>query len=157
MSQEATELVSQGEYEEGCDVYMQGIFLGRKVVQSLMEQDSSETDGDDPQLALDWIVESYLACSKARIELGEWNTARSDAWAACSYSENKNLEALVCMLKVCEKDDPMGELRTLKLIDQLISSDEQNMNTGIIDGEEVLRRIQSLEEELERKFNIVKK
>jgi hypothetical protein len=158
--QEAKELANIGEYQEACDVYMLGIFMGRKTVQSLCENrnDNSGRDDDDPQQALDWLVSSYLACSKARIQMGDWNKARGDAWAACSYSQNTNLEALECMLTVCENtdDDGLGELQTLKSIQQVLLSSSAE---ATIDDKEIIfkvkdiqQRIAMLEEELERKF-----
>jgi hypothetical protein len=57
---------------------MQGIFLGQKAVQELVQnQESKQRDGggcedDDPQLALEWMVASYLSCSKIHIELEDW-------------------------------------------------------------------------------------
>lgn len=114
---EATLLLKQEKYKESCDLYMQGIFLGRKVVQELQQEQNDSMD--DPKLALDWMIESYIQCSKARIAMGDINTARSDAWAACSFSNNENVDALLCMLTVCElQEDTMGQLQTLKSIEK---------------------------------------
>jgi len=161
---EGQELTNKGEFKEACDVYMQGIFLGRKIVQGLLEDNQDQDTGDDTddaELALDWVVSSYVACSKARIELGDWNTARSDAWAACTYSNNKNLEALNCMVAVCENtNDLMGQLQTLKLIYQLISSSSSDVNvvtTGLsreqLSVEDVQYRISNIETQLEQKYS----
>ena len=146
---EATLLMDQNKYKEACEVYMQGIFLGRKVVQQLMEQHDGAND--DPNLAMDWIVQSYLACSKARIELGDWETARSDAWAACTYSHNRNIDALKSMLSVNENtNDAIGELQTLNLILGLLKDgiiEEQTMSL-----QDVETRISALEQKLEEMY-----
>ena len=150
--QEAQELAVQGEYQEACEVYMLGIFMGRKSVQRLLEEEESK----EGEHALDWLVSSYMACCQARIHLEDWNAARSDAWAACSYSQSQNLKALECMLMVCEKtDDCLGELQTLKSIQQLIlqtSSMEDTVPNTKFHAEDIEQRIGNLETELERKY-----
>eukprot|EP00977_Amphora_coffeiformis_P011921 scaffold2917_cov191-Amphora_coffeaeformis.AAC.14 len=98
---------------------MSGTFMGRKAVKAMQR----EMSNPERKLAVDWLVASYLACGQARIQLGDWQTARSDVWAACMYSENSSLDALQCMLTVCENtDDLLGELNTLKSIQQLLST-----------------------------------
>jgi hypothetical protein len=161
---EAQELTNKGEIREACAVYMQGIFMGRKIVQGLLEDNPDQDTGDDTDdagLALDWMVSSYVACCKARIELGDWNTARSDAWAACTYSNYKNLEALNCMVDVCENtNDLMGELQALKMIYQLISSSSSDVNVETaklsreqLSVEDVQFRMSNIEEQLEQKYS----
>lgn len=66
----------------------------------------------------------------------QWGTARSDAWAACSFSNNENVDALLCMLIVCElQEDTMGELQTLKSIENWMKGRdmevlERSLNKG---------------------------
>jgi hypothetical protein len=148
---EGQQLTSEGNYQEACDVFMLGIFSGRKTVQSLLENtnggESNSGDDDDPQLALDWMVSSYLACAEAHIQIGDWQTARADAWAACTYSQNSNLQALEMMLTVCEKtDDALGQHSALKSILELSKS------TTEADGM-IQQQITALEEELKKKFS----
>jgi hypothetical protein len=161
---EAQELTNKGGFREACAVYMQGIFMGRKIVQGLLEDNPDQDTGDDTDdagLAMDWMVSSYAACCKARIELGDWNTARSDAWAACTYSNYKNLEALNCMVAVCENtNDLMGELQALKMIYQLISSSSSDVNVETaklsreqLSVEDVQFRMSNIEEQLEQKYS----
>ena len=173
---EAQELVTEEKYQEACDVYMQGIFMGRKSVQALVEQQQqngnnakketkeNDNDNDDPQEALDWLISSYLGCSQARIQMKDWNKARADAWAACSYSQNRNLQALQCMLTICENtNDRMGELQTLKsmlpLLVQVLADDENEndlQTTTMYQQQQqqqtIQERVAKLEEELERKY-----
>ena len=158
--EEANELSSQNKLEDACYVYMQGIFTGRNAVRDLVENQDSKNDMDDPQLALEWIVASYLSRSRNHIELGDWNMARSDAWAACSYSQNQNLEALKCMLTVCQQtEDLFNELQTLKLILQLLVSlgdddeDQGDFSRNRINVETVEKQIMDVESKLEEKFN----
>ena len=159
--EEANELSSQKQLEDASYCYMQGIFLGRKAVQELVQnQESKQRDGggcedDDPQLALEWMVASYLSCSKIHIELEDWNTARSDAWAACSYSQNENLEALECMLTVCQQtNDMFNELQTLNLILQLLrSGGDTSVVANKFTLDNVQEQIMEVEEKLEEKFN----
>ena len=63
----------QEDPKEAAYLMMQGILSGRKIVQQLVE----EEDGDDAQLAMEWIVASYLRCSEARLLLQDYDTARS--------------------------------------------------------------------------------
>lgn len=145
---EAEELASNGEWDEACAVYMQGIFMGRKIVQNLLQDDSNcnNDNSDEAQLALDWMVSSYLECSRARIKMEDWEKARSDAWAACSYSDNKNLEVLLCMLHVCEStDDLFGELQTLKSIQTLLPLSYATVEFDV--QSRILNTEQKLEEE----------
>jgi hypothetical protein len=149
---EGQQLSIEGNYEEACDVFMLGIFSGRKTVQSLLEntttgESSRGDDDDDPQIALDWMVSSYLACAEAHIQIGDWQTARADAWAACTYSQNSNRQALQMMLTVCEKtDDALGQHSALKSILELSESTRTEA-----DG--IQQRITALEEELKTKFS----
>ena len=148
---EATSLIDQKEYKGACDVCMQGIFTGRKIVQQIMENQNEEED--DPRLAMDWIVQSYLACGKARIELEDWNTARSDAWAACTYSQNENIETLECMLNVCENtNDTLGELQTLKLILEILEGDTTLKEQSSMTLQDVQDRISALDDKLEEMY-----
>jgi hypothetical protein len=146
---EGQQLTVEGNYQEACDVFMLGIFMGRKTVQSLLQQ-GGQDDGsseDDPQLALDWMISSYLACAEAHIQIGDWQTARADAWAACTYSQNSNRQALEIMLTVCEKtDDALGQFSALKSILELSES--------TIEADEMIQqRITALEEELKKRFS----
>ena len=154
--EEAKELSSRKQYEDACYVYMQGIFIGRNIVKDLVQNQESgqEHSEDDPQLALEWIVASYLSRSKINIELGDWTTARSDAWAACSYSQNQNLEALDCMLTVCQQtNDLFNELQTLNLILLLLRSDDVKRPSYKFAVDTVQQKIMEVEEKLEEKFN----
>jgi hypothetical protein len=117
---DAQQLALEGETKEACNEFISGIMMGRSTVQRLIEEkqeDSTDLSEDDSEKALDWLVSSYISVFKARITLEDWDTARADAWAACNYSMNTNLEALYCMLLVCrETEDPLGEIQTLRLI-----------------------------------------
>jgi hypothetical protein len=152
LCEEAQQLANDGKYRDACDTYMQGIFMGRKSVQRLQENNDDDDDDDDPTEALDWLVSSHAACGEARIRLGDWQTARSDLWAACTYSQNTNLQSLKSMLTVCKNtDDSFGELRTLNSIRDLLSFSQTKDEMSI---DELQQRIAALEEELERKSKL---
>ena len=113
--EEAKELASQEDHEQATKVYREGLHLGRSQVLRLQEE-SAATD-DDPTMAFDWLIASYCASSTCQLQAGNVNGARSDAWAACVFTQNTNEQALQVMLKVCRAaDDKFGELSTLKSI-----------------------------------------
>jgi hypothetical protein len=121
--EEANELASQKEYEQASKTYREGLHLGRSRVLKLQDEDPS-TNKDDFTLAFDWLVASYCASSACQLQAGNLNGARSDAWAACVFTQNTNIQALQAMLKVCqESTDKFGELSTLKSILALSSRD----------------------------------
>lgn len=160
---DAQQLASEGKHKEACDEFMSGIFIGRSTVQKLFDQKQGGGDPDD-QLqdetddAIDWLISSYISLFKARIAMNDWTTARADAWAACNYSMNENLEALYCMLLVCKRtNDAIGEIQTLRLVSALQSDPSTAQSEIWIDGIEVMttdeidERIQVLEEKLSSK------
>ena len=110
-------LVANGEYNEGCDAIMTGVFSGRKIVEAMQLEDENNPESAE---ALAWLVASYVTCAEARISLQQWDKARSDAWAACMLSRNANLEALQCMFRVCKSTgDLFGQLSALKAIEAI--------------------------------------
>jgi hypothetical protein len=151
--EEGNSLCLEEKYRTACNAYMNGILVGRKSVQRLVENYSSDGDKeDDPEAALDWLVSSYLKCAKARMEMKDWQTARADAWAACSYTQNTNLEALTCMLSICEAtNDQLGQIQTLKSILPLVSAAPSSELAGFskLDLEQ---KIGVLDDELMRKM-----
>jgi hypothetical protein len=156
VNRDAQQLVTDGKHKEACQEFMSGISIGRTAVQRLQERHGEgESDADNPELALDWLVSSYISLFRARVEVGDWEKARADAWAACSYSLYKNLEALYCMLSVCENtEDKIGELQTLKSIISASSSIQESYSDGDanrMSTDEVHERIRLLEKELESK------
>ena len=141
MYKEGYQELQNGKYNDACDTFMTGIFMGRSTVQNLLlnEEDNHEEEKDNTsQVALDWLISSYILCCCARIANNDYTKARADAWAACSYSQgssgmvyinpNTTLQALLCMLVVCENsDDTIGELQTLKSIKPLlVDADSDN-------------------------------
>lgn len=157
---EAQDLVTDGKHKEACEEFMSGISIGRSIVQRLQDTQDGQKNTDSPESALDWLVLSYISMFRARVEIGDWETARADAWAACNYSMYMNIEALYCMLSVCQNtDDKIGELQTLKSIlaastvsnssrtkDSNVDSEGDGTNQMTI--EEVHDRIRFLEGEL---------
>jgi hypothetical protein len=155
---DAQQLVTDGKHKEACQEFMSGIFIGRTAVKQLQEQEQhgeGDSDADKPELALDWLVSSYISLFRARVIVGDWEKARADAWAACSYSLYTNLEALYCMLSVCENtEDKIGELQTLKSIISASSSVQESDSDGEANRmsiDEIHERIRRLEAELESK------
>eukprot|EP00980_Cylindrotheca_fusiformis_P007429 scaffold1530_cov98-Cylindrotheca_fusiformis.AAC.5 len=151
---EAQQLATEGKHKEACAEFMSGISIGRSVVQKLQEENSPAED--NPELALEWLVASFLAMFRARVQVGDWDSARADAWAACNYSQYRNLEALYCMLTVCEHtDDKIGELQTLKSIVEAIKaasskvgSPDANVAEDRNNVDKIHERIRLLEKDL---------
>ncbi len=148
---EGQQLVQEANYSEACNAFMSGIFSGRKTVEKLQESPNE----DESVKALEWLVSSYIQCAEARIKLEDWQKARSDSRAACLYSQNVDLRALLCMLSVCENtNDLLGQLSTLKSIRPLLESeDEIECVLGVdLSLEDVKERIDRVEKMLEEKF-----
>ena len=160
-------LVAAGEYIEGCDAIMTGVFSGRKIVEAMQQEDENNPESAE---ALAWLVASYLTCAEARITLQQWDKARSDAWAACMLSRNTNPEALQCMFRVCENTgDLFGQLSALKAMEEcqmsgLLASTRDNSSrsdeavvSGAIDDWLTLKNIKEtvsyVEAALLRKMN----
>ena len=140
---DARELASAGKQKEACDEFMSGIVIGRPIVQRLQESASKTTSEDDPTLALDWLVSSYVELCRSRGE--DWVSARKDAWAACMYSMYNDMEALDCMLTVCRNtDDLIGEIQTLR---QILACDGES-SAFTMTQNEIKERIRVLEKEL---------
>ena len=161
--EEAEKFFSEGKYNDACASYLNGIMVGRSSVQKLIETENSERQQakeatDDPDLALDWLISSYLQCARGRIEMKDWEKARADAWAACSYSQNTNMEALECMLSICENtDDQLGQMQTLKSILAVLSTagDKENMMSATIESysvEDLENKIKAIDGELMKKM-----
>ena len=143
--QKGEELAIEGNFHEACDFFSQGIYMGRRAAQQI----AADSKNKDSENAMDWLISSYVASANARIELSDWQKARSDAWAACTFSQNTYLPALWCMLTICENsDDTFGQLSTLKSMLPLVS-DESQTETSMEDVEE---RIALIEAQLETKF-----
>jgi hypothetical protein len=162
-------LVAKGDYEGACDAIMAGVFSGRKLVERMQQEDSSSPESAK---ALEWLVASYVTCAEARSTLGDWDKARGDAWAACMISRNTSLDALHCMLQVCEStDDLFGQLSVLKSIEACLlekgltsSKDPENgrpkitATPGVVSEDrsslkDIIRRISQVEAALELKMN----
>ena len=174
MYKEGYQELQNGKYNDACDTFMTGIFMGRSTVQNLLlnEEDNHEEEKDNTsQVALDWLISSYILCCCARIANNDYTKARADAWAACSYSQGNagtlpstTLQALLCMLLVCENsDDNIGELQTLRSIQPMYEQDDDGeqrklaltINDAIVLSSPTLasvdilqERIQQLEDEL---------
>ena len=116
------ELAQEGNHRQASKHFQEGLFLGRPVVVKLQEQQSRQSDPssgsdiiDNPYLALEWLTMTYLASARSHIQLGDYEAARRDAWAASLLSHN-NQAALACMIDVCQKqNDKIGELSSLKM------------------------------------------
>ena len=127
-----------------------------------MQEEGESDDNQGPvvaSLALDWLVASYLLCAEGHMELGDWQRARSDAWAACMYSQNTNLSALKTMLRVCEHGkDLIGQLSTLKSIEGVLAQNQWNNDGGDTMTNEftaasIHERIETVEAQLQKKFS----
>jgi hypothetical protein len=170
---EAQGLANEGKHKEACDSYMTAIFWGRSTVQQLQPSSENsnnnnntveEKDLDDPKVALDWLVSSYRECCHCHMALEDWATARADAWAACSYSQNANLPALESMWQICQMtEDLLGEFQTLILIRPVLQQQQQQKRIGSsaasalspsssLSLETIEERIQAVTEQLEQKF-----
>jgi hypothetical protein len=170
--EEGQKLFVSGDYEEACDTIMTGVFSGRKAVESMQAENAMHPESAE---ALEWLVDSYIICAEARIKLQDWDKARSDAWAACMISKNSNLEALYCMLRVCEKvEDLFGQWSVLKSMEAWRHADEKKSNgtnaksanagenidaaqrTGITEDppslQDIMTKISRVEKALERKM-----
>jgi len=118
---EGQDLVARGEYEEGCDTIMFGVYSGRRFVEAM--QLEREEEDLERIMGIHWLTASYVSCSEARIQMEDWTNARRDAWAACMLSQNTNLNALYSMLQICEKtEDLFGQQSTLKSLETILQS-----------------------------------
>ncbi|KAL3933404.1 MAG: hypothetical protein SGBAC_010417 [Bacillariaceae sp.] len=178
---EAKALRNDGNHKEACEEYQSAIMIGRKVVQKRQENaaddddydDSSAASADDPRLALEWLICSYLAMFQSRVKLGDWSKARADAWAACNYAQYSpngslggdgmdaksfRLEQMVlsAMWMVCQNTgDKLNEWQTLQSLKRLLKLPfpekvVNNDNDGIT-RKQVEERIKELQDELEAK------
>lgn len=137
LATEANELATKGMYQEASSIYDEAINLGRKPA---LEQ-------GEP-LALDWLISVYRNSVKAKLQVNDVGGARSQAWAACVFSQNKDLSSIQLMAEVCQASgDSIGEVQAIKQILELDGLDE-----GQINKQELEARLTSLEEELKTRF-----
>lgn len=165
---EAQTMVRDGNHQKACEEFQSALFIGRKVVQKLQESEDESTD-DDPRLALEWLIASYLSMFQCRVALGDWNKARADAWAACNYAQygpngsfggdgmdaqsfQLELAALSAMWIVCQNtNDTINEWQTLQSLQKLLKLPFPEKAGISITREQVEERIQILADELEAK------
>ena len=122
---QGNELAQEGKYKQATRHFQRGIFLGRPTVIKLQEQHRQLQTGtdskdnkiiDNPHLALEWLLQTYLASARSNIHMGDYEAARRDAWGACLLLHSSQA-ALACMIEVCQlQHDKIGELSSLRML-----------------------------------------
>jgi hypothetical protein len=125
-AKEANEFVEKGQYTDAVPLYEQAINMGRKPALAFHEQQQQQQQVDMPSKStstLEWLIQLYCSSCRTRLKVDDVQGARGEAWAACVYSQNQNVECLKCMLQVCEaSDDVLGQIQTLQQILELTCS-----------------------------------
>lgn len=109
------------QYESAVELYEEAIQNGRKPAMALQEareqystQDKNALEEGYPQ-SLDWIVTTFRNSCKSRLELGDIDGARRDAFAATVFSQNNDAESHECLAEVCKASkDTIGEYQAVK-------------------------------------------
>ena len=150
MSYEATDeargLVVDQKYTEASQAYADALNLGRKS--ALVFQELPE-DTEDRSQALQWLVDVF--CESCRLNLDHLEnvaTARADAWAACMFSQYQTMEPLMCMKRVCARDeDWIGELQMCQSLLKL----PQEESPQKAEREQISNRLKELDQLLSQK------
>jgi hypothetical protein len=123
---EAKEFVEKGQYKDAVPLYAQAIDMGRKPALALHEeqqQGETTTSKSTSSSSLEWLLQLYCSSCRTRLKVDDVQGARGEAWAACVFSQNKNVDCLQCMLQVCEASgDALGQMQTLQQLLELTTT-----------------------------------
>lgn len=154
---DARRAVRQGDYAAAARDYANALALGRKPALTLHEQkvhhdhDENENDKDDQnEDTLAWLID--VCCESAALHLNhldQADQARSDAWAACVFSQYKQRKPLEIMRAVCmRQQDLIGELQVCQ---QLLSNLPAQDELQTPERQEIVARLATIEQQLENK------
>ena len=152
-AQEARSLAAKAEYSQAALAYSEALNLGRKAVVSLQEVEPQKLETPDlPEKSLDWLIQVFCdSCSLRLDHLNDADGARSDAWAACVFSQYQSTQALECMQRVCRHSkDAIGELQAITQLLQCTESSKIPHHVG--QRNDWSSRLAELEHILEEKY-----
>lgn len=168
-SQEAEAYIKIQQYKEAISYYTDALNIGRKPAlalyehyqQNQKENKENEDDDDDVLLglkALDWLIEIFCKSSKIKLQhLNDIDGSRSDAWAACVYSQYEQYEPLLCMKQVCEaSEDLIGEnqaIQQLLAFPTTSTSKDQQLLPNKQERIKLSARMKEITIQLEKKYN----
>lgn len=109
------------QYELAMELYEEAIQNGRKPAIALQEAREKYTTEDNKEStegypdSIDWVVTTFRNSCKCKLELGDIDGARRDAFAATVFSKNNDAASHVCLADVCkESGDTIGEYQAVK-------------------------------------------
>ena len=116
ITEEAKEkLLDNGNEKEAIALYEDAMIFGRKSALALHEVGANEAND-----AMDWLVSIYRSSALVRLNIGDIEGARKDAWGACMFSQSMDIPSQECMAEVCKASgDNIGHVQALKRIIEL--------------------------------------
>jgi len=145
-TEEAKALLQDEKYSDAALCFADALNLGRKPALALQE---IQADGNEE--ALVWLID--ICCESALLNLNHLDNldqARSDAWAACVFSQYGNHKPLECMKLVCVKQkDLMGELQACNQLLSLSNGELSDERERAI----ITSRLLEIEQELLEQSN----
>ena len=143
---EARDFLAKDKYDEAAQSFGDALNLGRKPVLTMQELENDIVDEEDQKEALDWLID--ICCESSILNLNHLekiDQARSDAWAACMFSQYGKWKPLNCMRLVCvRQNDSIGELQACKQLLDLPKEESPDKS----EREAVSKRLNQLEEML---------
>ena len=132
---EANKAFELKKYQSAIELYEEAIQNGRKPAMALQQAREEYTknafeSSERYPAGLDWIVTTFRNSCTSRLQLGDIDGARRDAFAATVFSQNNDAASHECLADVCkESKDALGEYQAVKsaieqygVVEQIYSS-----------------------------------
>ena len=147
-AEEARQARQAQDYAAAAASLTDALNLGRKPALTLHEMNNDDNQGNE---ALQWLIQ--VCCESAELNLEHLNNdnqARSDAWAACLFSQYTQCKPLLLMKAVCVKqDDLLGELQACK---QLLNLSNEELSPESAERQAIADRLAEIEKQLAPKL-----
>lgn len=159
-AKEANAFVERGQYNDAIPLYEQAINMGRKPALALYEEQQADsmtsTSESTSTSTLEWLIQLYCSSCRARLQVDDVQGARGEAWAACVFSKNQNIDCLECMLQVCEATgDALGQLQALQQILELTAGTNPSTDGDeeqVANRQKMVAKLAELKQELSNQF-----
>ena len=146
---EANTAYESKQYQLAIELYEQAIQNGRKPAIALQEARENYAAEEKIQstesypASIDWIVTTFRKSCRCKLELGDIDGARRDAFASTVFSKNNDAASHECLADVCkESGDTIGEYQAIKAaIEQYGKVEEKHSRP--MPGIDAVRRAES--------------